>query len=206
MNAAASHLRGIEVALGSIQVQNGTVDAHVHGEVLPRRFEDVAVVRVCAVPAHLLLLLASTKVYSSSLQPHACLPCVLTWLTLSGLPQSVRLGACYDKLSVDLTARPHERHPSSAKCTMPSPHAHRHLRHVTGTAAMLTHANDEPLPPVAKAPCAEDAVAERSSPPFSPGRICQTPHWRTTAHTRGGERHHQWNSPSSTRVCAGSGR
>lgn len=34
---------------------------------------------------------------------------------------------------------PHERQPSSAKCTMPSPHAHRHLRNATGIAAMRTY-------------------------------------------------------------------
>ena len=55
------------------------------------------------------------------------------------LLQSVRIGAGYDTLSVDLTAVPHERHPSSAKCTMPSPHAHRHLRDVTGRAALQAY-------------------------------------------------------------------
>ena len=50
--------------------------------------------------------------------------------------QVVQLGRDYDTLSVDLTAQVHERHPSSAKCTMPSPHAHRHLRHVTGISAL----------------------------------------------------------------------
>jgi hypothetical protein len=37
---------------------------------------------------------------------------------------------------LDITAHPQERHPSAVKCTMPSPHAHRHLRHVTGLAAL----------------------------------------------------------------------
>ena len=37
---------------------------------------------------------------------------------------------------LDIKAQPQERHPSAAKCTMPSPHAHRHLRHVTGLAAL----------------------------------------------------------------------
>lgn len=49
VDAAASQLRGVEVALGGIQVQGATVDAHVHGEALPRRFEDVAVVRACCL-------------------------------------------------------------------------------------------------------------------------------------------------------------
>lgn len=49
--------------------------------------------------------------------------------------QRVRLGARYDTLRVEVAATPYERHPSSAKCTMPSPHAHRHLRHVTGATA-----------------------------------------------------------------------
>jgi hypothetical protein len=40
---------------------------------------------------------------------------------------------------LDITAQPQERHPSAAKCTMPSPHAHRHLRHVTGLAALREH-------------------------------------------------------------------
>lgn len=48
----------------------------------------------------------------------------------------MHLGSGYDTLRVNLSASPRERHPSSIKCTMPSPHSHRHLRHVTGVSAL----------------------------------------------------------------------
>lgn len=35
-----------EVALGGIQVEGATVDAQIHGEALPRRFENLSAVRV----------------------------------------------------------------------------------------------------------------------------------------------------------------
>lgn len=81
--------------------------------------------------------------------------------------QRVRLGAGYDTLRVEVAATPYERHPSSAKCTMPSPHAHRHLRHVTGAAAARTYqrllaaaaAGDE------DAAAAAAAAAEGRDPP-----------------------------------------
>lgn len=44
LEASLSRLRVPEVALGSIQLY-GAVGAHIHGEALPRRFQDVAVVR-----------------------------------------------------------------------------------------------------------------------------------------------------------------
>lgn len=44
LEAAVSRLHVPEVAVGSIQLQGATVDAHVHGEELPRRFQDVSVV------------------------------------------------------------------------------------------------------------------------------------------------------------------
>lgn len=62
-------------------------------------------------------------------------PLLLPLLCTVPLLQRVRLGARYDTLRVEVEATPYERHPSSARCTMPSPHAHRHLRHVTGAAA-----------------------------------------------------------------------
>lgn len=44
LDAALSRLHVPEVAVGSIQLHGATVDAHVHGEELPRRFQDVSVV------------------------------------------------------------------------------------------------------------------------------------------------------------------
>lgn len=46
------------------------------------------------------------------------------------------IGREYDHLKLDLTAEPHERLARSKKCTMPSPFAHRHLRHLTGVEAL----------------------------------------------------------------------
>lgn len=74
-------------------------------------------------------------------------------------PQSVRLGKGYDRLWVDLSASPHERHPSSAKCTMPSPHAHRHLRHVTGLAASSAYQQNVAAAAAGDAAAAEAAAA-----------------------------------------------
>lgn len=47
MEAAFTRLRVPEVAVGEITVAGGTLNAHVHGEVLPRRFADVRVVSPC---------------------------------------------------------------------------------------------------------------------------------------------------------------
>lgn len=75
--------------------------------------------------------------------------------------QSLTLGRDYDSLLLDITAQPQERHPSAAKCTMPSPHAHRHLRHLTGLAALREYeaaaAGDGQLQTIA-APSTADSV------------------------------------------------
>lgn len=71
----------------------------------------------------------------------------------------MRLGKGYDQLWVDLSASPHERHPSSAKCTMPSPHAHRHLRHVTGLAASSAYQHSMAAAAAGDAAAVEAAAA-----------------------------------------------
>ena len=53
--------------------------------------------------------------------------------------QDARLGKDYDTLAIDINASPRERDPATRKCTMVSPHAHRHLRDVTGLAAQQRH-------------------------------------------------------------------
>ncbi|KAL4547159.1 hypothetical protein Ndes2526B_g07937 [Nannochloris sp. 'desiccata'] len=49
---------------------------------------------------------------------------------------TVKLGANYDTLAVDINALPHARNPESLKCTMLHPYAHRHLREWTGVEAL----------------------------------------------------------------------
>jgi hypothetical protein len=44
LDAAITRLQAVEVAVGSVAVTGATVDAHVHGDALPRRFEDVSLV------------------------------------------------------------------------------------------------------------------------------------------------------------------
>ena len=51
LEAAVSRLAAPEVALGAIQLQGLTLDVHVHGEELPRRFQDVSAVRAAAAAA-----------------------------------------------------------------------------------------------------------------------------------------------------------
>jgi hypothetical protein len=133
LDAAVQLLTSVEVAVGAIGVQGAVVDAQVYGEVLPRRFEDVtavSLVRHGILPGPA----ASCNAPADPWLP-PCPPRHPTSRTATPL-QSVRLGSGYDTLRVDLSASPHERHPSSNKCTMLSPHAHRHLRHVTGIAAL----------------------------------------------------------------------
>lgn len=52
LEVALSRLHLPEVALGEITLTGGTLDAHVHGEALPRRFADVRLVSATWVPAH----------------------------------------------------------------------------------------------------------------------------------------------------------
>ena len=46
LEAALSRVAVPEVALGGIQVEGATLDAYIHGEALPRRFENLSAVRV----------------------------------------------------------------------------------------------------------------------------------------------------------------
>ena len=47
--AALEQVGAPELALGRIQLQGVTLDAHVHGEALPRRFADVSAVSAARV-------------------------------------------------------------------------------------------------------------------------------------------------------------
>lgn len=82
--------------------------------------------------------------------------------------QSVRLGRDYDSLAVEVTASPHERHPSAAKCTKINPHAHRHLRHVTGLAASRAYQQNLAAAAEGDAAAAEAAAAAAEGRPDFP--------------------------------------
>ena len=104
-----------------MQLARATLLADIHGEALPRRFDNVVVV--------------------SEAQPTMRrVPIVCAAHTQRPAPlQTALLGKDYDSLDITITADPHERDPASVKCTMPNPHGHRHLRHVTGRAAIRSH-------------------------------------------------------------------
>ena len=72
--------------------------------------------------------------------------------------QSVQLGRDYDSLQLLVTARPHERDPSSRKCTMLNPLANLNLRHGTGVAALSRNAAE--LATAEQGPAAEAQAAD----------------------------------------------
>jgi hypothetical protein len=160
LDAAASRAAAVEVALGGVEVHGASVDAHVHGEALPRRFQDVTAVS-CGR--------GSMQLQSLCLHGFGtlCASIALPSIVLPPVPQTMRLGPAYDTLSVDISAAPHERHPSALRCTMPSPHAHRHLRHVTGAAAMRAY-DQQQQQPASPSTAEEGADASSSMPPAGP--------------------------------------
>jgi hypothetical protein len=58
VGAVMSHVHAPDVAVGSITAEDVLLLAHIHGEELPRRFEDVVVVRRAAVQLRVRLWVA----------------------------------------------------------------------------------------------------------------------------------------------------
>ena len=89
------------------------------------------------------------------------------------------LGKDYDLLDITITADPHARDPASRKCTMPHPHANRHLRHVTGLAALSkpegaeaassVRAGSKPSGGKLRVQIQAEGIATYTVPPAAPG-------------------------------------
>ena len=71
--------------------------------------------------------------------------------TFENVSAVVNLGRNYSTLALDIHALPRQRHPSEKKNTMPSPHANRNLRHVTGVAALAAYNQGQPADAAAAA-------------------------------------------------------
>lgn len=132
--------------LGSIDLAGGTLYGHIHGEEIPRKFENVSA--VCFL-LFFFSFLPLRKPNRPCAQYKFKLVCFYSYLHL----QTVRFGPGYDALDVDIHADPHERDPASLKCTMLHPHAHRHLRDVTGRSASQAGGDD-----AASAPTTRDSA------------------------------------------------
>ena len=134
------------LVLGNVDLAGGTLYGHIHGEELPRVFENVSAVSYTTFYGSILVycqyswpFLLFSLFFKILLSLKIRRP--LTYYPISSLLQSVVLGHNYDTLAVKIDASPQERHPSSLKCTMPTPTAHRHLRDYTGLAALRSQKN-----------------------------------------------------------------